>query len=221
MTPRYKPAAIKPPRTPQPPIELFRLDQHLEDELELHDVRIVGASFQEQLAAHVTFERCQVSTSAFTGTRLRTPRIVEVGWEDCDFASAQWEQASIRRVEFIRCRFTGFTLPDAYLSEVRIVNCAAKLAHFRFAQFKNVVFEECDLEEADFQGADLSGVQFIGCNLSRAQLSHTKLKGTDFRSSNIEGIGVGAESLQEAIVDRVQAAFLAHLLGLDIRDIDE
>ncbi len=142
----------------------------------------------------------------------------DVRFEDCDFASATWERPTLHRTEFVRCRFTGFAAPDALFEDVRFRHCSAKLAHFRFSRFKHTRFEDCDFEEADFQGADLTGVRFVRCNLSRAQFSHTKLKGADLRTSQLEGLRVGPDELPGAIVDHFQAAYLASLLGLDIRD---
>ncbi len=96
-----------------------------------------------------------------------------------------------------------------------------QLARFRFASFKSVIFDGCNLQDANFQGADLSGVRFRNCDLSRAELSQAKLTGTDFRTSVIEGMRVGPTEVVGAIVDPFQAAYMASLLGLVIKNEDE
>jgi hypothetical protein len=56
--------------------------------------------------------------------------------------------------------------------------------------------------------------------LSRAELSQTTLRGTDFRTSVIEGMRVGPAEVVGAVVDHFQAAYMASLLGLIIKDED-
>jgi len=84
-----------------------------------------------------------------------------------------------------------------------------------------VRFEKCNLANADFQGSNLAGVRFANCDLSNAEMSHTTLVGADFRGSKIDGLKVGARELPGAIVDHFQAAYLASLLGIVIKDEHE
>jgi uncharacterized protein YjbI with pentapeptide repeats len=62
---------------------------------------------------------------------------------------------------------------------------------------------------------------FHKCDLSHAQLSGATLKGADFRSSIIEEIKVGVQELPGAIVDYMQAAYIAGLLGVVIKEENE
>ena len=83
-------------------------------------------------------------------TRLFAPVCVDTRFE-VRLASAEWQQATLRRIEVNRCRLTGFSAPESHLQSVRFDHCSGKLAHFRFTAFKHVLFVDCDLEEADFR----------------------------------------------------------------------
>ena len=52
-------------------------------------------------------------------------------------------------------------------------------------------------------------------------MSQAKLNGADLRTSVIEGMRVGPVEVVGAIVDHFQAAYMASLLGLVIKNEDE
>ena len=70
-------------------------------------------------------------------------------------------------------------------------------------------------------GADLSGVLFSRCNLTRCDMTGARLSGADFRGSSIEGLKVGLDELQGAIVDPSQALSFASLLGLVVKSEED
>ena len=80
------------------------------------------------------------------------------------------------------------------------------------------------MEATSLAGANLSGLRWNALVLDDADLSGAcvtgaSLRGLDLRRCRISGLTAG-DSLQElrgAIVDPIQAAELARLLGLDIR----
>jgi uncharacterized protein YjbI with pentapeptide repeats len=141
---------------------------------------------------------------------------VDLRFTQCDLANADWHGAKLRRVELIECRMIGFTVTEGKLQDCVFTNCNASYMRSRFAALRAVHFGDCNLRDADFQGADLSGVDFTRCDLRNAQMSGAKLKGTSLRGSNIDGLIVNGQDLEGVIVDPMQAAYLAPLLGLKV-----
>lgn len=190
----------------------------LQDFADFATVLLERTDFTAQRAAHLTFTDVQCKQVRWGDSRLHGVRCTDVRFAGCDLANATWEQFVAHRVEFLDCQLLGWNALEAHLQNVRFQGCNGQFAGFRFATCKLVRFEQCDLRQADFQRADLSGVVFHKCDLRGAQLSGTTLKGTDFRGSQIDDMRVGIQELPGAIVDPFQAAYIAGLLGVVIKN---
>jgi uncharacterized protein YjbI with pentapeptide repeats len=174
----------------------------------------------EQSAARVTFDECRFERTKFCGAQLPGLTVSDVVFEECDVANAVWTGVTLTRVEMSGCRLLGLRANEADIQHLVVRRGTASLAQFRFAIFQAVRFEECNLRGVDFQGADLRGVIFQGCDLREAQMSGAKLLNTDFRSSEIDGMQIGPAdlgNLKGAIVEPVQAAYIAGQLGLHVK----
>ena len=64
-------------------------------------------------------------------------------------------------------------------------------------------------------------MRFRKCNLDGVQFSGARLNGTDLRGCSMLDIKIGMDELVGAIVDHFQAAYLASLMGVIIKDEDE
>ncbi|MEG0379731.1 MAG: pentapeptide repeat-containing protein, partial [Eubacterium sp.] len=65
----------------------------------------------------------------------------------------------------------------------------------------------------------LKNTCFEACNLSQVDFLHTSLKGIDLTSNTLHGLSLtGALELRGAVVNLFQAAELAKLLGVIIKD---
>jgi len=193
----------------------------LQDFDEFSTALLDRVDFTGQAAAHITFTGVHCKQGRWGGSRLHGVRCTDTRFEGCDLANATWERLVAHRVEFVACQLVGWNALEAHLQNVRFQGCNGQFAGFRFATCKAVRFEQCDLRHTDFQRADLSGVVFHKCNLSDAQLSGATLKGTDFRGSTIDDLRVGLQELPGAIVDHFQAAYIAGLLGVVIKEEGE
>ncbi len=190
----------------------------LEDFAEFTELLLEKPDFAEQQALQLTLTGVHCKEGRWANSRVHGIRCQDTRFASCDLANAIWDQLIAQRVEWVACQLLGWNAVEAHLQNARFQDCNAQLAGFRFTTFKQVRFEQCDLRHADFQRADLSGVVFHKCDLSHAQLSGAILKGTDFRSSIIDEMKVGIQELPGAIVDHLQAAYIAGLLGLVIKD---
>jgi uncharacterized protein YjbI with pentapeptide repeats len=180
--------------------------------------RLVDCSLADYVRRDLSLEQSICEKVSFTASRLPLMTTRDVRFLRCDMANARWIRSFWDRVEIVGCRLTGFDVTQAIMKDIIIRDCQADFACFRFATFKKTVcFEGCSLKEANFQGADLRGVSFRNCDLREAEMSQAKLLGADIRDSKIEGIKVAPEALRGVVVDVMQAAYLAGLLGLIVR----
>jgi uncharacterized protein YjbI with pentapeptide repeats len=131
---------------------------------------------------------------------------------DAVFDTVEFDHANLRETELL-----GLKAIESKVRDVVFTACNGNLMQLRFASFGSVRFEDCNLKEADFQSADLSTVVFTRCDLRGSQMSGAKLAGTSFCGSNIDGLTVNQKDIAGAIVDPMQAAYLAQLLGVKVK----
>ncbi len=214
MTSTKSPKAPRLPKQRDPwPIQSVALQSFEEYEA----LTLDGVDLSTQQAAHLTWRGVQCKTVRLDETQFDGLRLIDVHFAGCNLANAQWSALTAERILFNECQLIGFDAPDARLHDIIFSGCQAQFAKLRFSKFKGARFERCDLRNADFQGSDLSGVVFYKCDLTDAQLSGTTLKGTDFRGSTIERMRVGIAELPGAIVEPIQAAYIAGVLGIVVK----
>ncbi len=180
--------------------------------------RIEGCALAEAKA-----ERARFDTVRLVGGTLGASKLTQLTWIDVlcergDLSMVAWQGAKLTRVEVRGSRMTGAKLVEGELDSVRFIDCHLDYATFTSTRFRQVSFESCRLEEADFRGADLTGTSFVDCELRGADLGRAKLQGADVSSSRIGDIHVGPGDVRGLVVNREQAAALAKLFGLVVRD---
>ena len=210
----------QPPLLPKAPTSAPLTEESFRSDDEIWGKRFEGGHAIGIEAEHLMLEQVQLHGCVLDSSILYGSRLTDARLDECSLANLVCERLIVRRAEFVDCRLVGLNITDGHLENVLFRECDAQLARFRFSSFKSVLFDGCNLQDANFQGADLSGVRFRKCDLSRAELSQAKLTGTDFRSSVIEGMRVGPAEVVGAVVDHFQAAYMASLLGLVIKDED-
>jgi uncharacterized protein YjbI with pentapeptide repeats len=188
---------------------------------EPHDISIVerfveGIHAEGRAAGNLhieasVLEKVSLANSSFASIACKDARLV-----GCDLANLETRVLSLRRVEFINCRMTGFHAGKADCQDILISEGDQRYSLFRFSRFQSTEFDSCNFGEADFQGTDLSGARFRKCNLQNAEMSKVKLVNTDLRGSRVEGLRLNAEDIRGAVVDLPQAMIFASLLGIRI-----
>jgi uncharacterized protein YjbI with pentapeptide repeats len=123
--------------------------------------------------------------------------LVDVVASDRDWANQRSVRFSARRVEFVRCRFTGAELAEASISDARFDDCRLDLAGLRHAKLERVAFRDCRMSECDLHGAVLKDVVFERCELQAAVFAAVSLDRVELRGCNLTAL-VGAEALRGA-----------------------
>lgn len=147
--------------------------------------------------------------------------LVDVVVADRDWATERAVRFEARRVELVRCRFTGAELAEASLSDVSFADCRLDLAGFRHGRLERVVFRDCRMAECDFYGATLKDVLFERCELREATFSEVSLDRVELRGCELAGLR-GAEALRGARMPwndvLANAALFAAVAGIEIVD---
>jgi uncharacterized protein YjbI with pentapeptide repeats len=214
--------ALEPPRLSDGTQFVPLSEQALSAESRYSSLLLAGLDLADGNAPHLIVT--QAILDAVSGVRADWEKIQldDARASDCDFSAANWSGAALRRVEIGDCRMVGLNLCESVLEDVLFRDCSLRLAQLYHATLRGVRFERCDLREAYLGEADLRGVVFRDCNLSKADLTDARLREADLRGSIIDGARfAGAENVRGAVVDLVQAAYLASLdslLGVVVRD---
>ena len=108
---------------------------------------------------------------------------------------------------------THALLRDAVLSE-----CRMDYLNLARAKAERVSFEGGSLREAALEECTLKHAEFSDCDMTRVTIHLTPMKGVDLRTCRLDGITSDLSSLRGMTVNPLQAAALARLLGLDVKD---
>lgn len=127
-----------------------------------------------------------------TGRRFERVRLVDVLVEDSELSGATMTEAHFTRVEFRRCRLSGFVASAMKARHVRFVDCKADGATFRRTVWDYAELSSVDLRDADFHGARVAGARFLDCDLTGADFSKASMAGTALHGSVLEGLKGGA-----------------------------
>ena len=112
-------------------------------------------------ADSVELEQCRFRNADLSGTSLAGATVRDCLVEHSNLANLRAGKSTMLRVGLSVSRLTGLHWIDGSLRDVKVSQCRADLASFRFSDFHNVVFEGCNLTRSDFQDADVGGVQSV------------------------------------------------------------
>jgi uncharacterized protein YjbI with pentapeptide repeats len=208
-------------RNVKPPVlakELAQAKLETLEDAEVEAARVEKCELGKRRAARARFEGVHISGGTLSETRIDAITWMDVVCERCDLSLAEWPGAKLARVELRDCRATGLRLVDAEIEDARFVGCQLDYAVFSGARLRRVAFEKCRFVDADFGGADLMGTIFDDCELASVELGGAKLGGVDVRTSRVRDVRVTTRDVRGLVVTRDQAATLAKLFGLDVRD---
>ena len=178
-----------------------------------------GADLTGEDLDGLTLRCCILENCRLTGAGLRRAAFTDCLFRQCDLSGAQWYDGSL-----LRCRWEGVKALGCNLSGARIRDFDCAGCRLDGLRLDGAGLEYVRVSASSLAGANLSGLRWRSLSLEDADLSGAcvtgaSLRGLDLRRCRISGLTAG-DSLRElrgAIVDPIQAAELARLLGLDIR----
>lgn len=187
------------------------------NETTLEDIRLVSVSRTGLTADLLAFRQAILQDCVFAGCEFPKLRLFDVSMKNTDLANMNCEQSGGSRVVLEECRLMGINLSGSDWDDLSISHCHAPYARFPVSRFRRTVFDACNLENADFFGSDLTKVLFRDCNLKGCRFLECQCRETDFRGSELEGVLIGTQELQGAIVEPMQAPILIARFGVTVK----
>lgn len=201
------------------PGELRPLSGGLESGAQIENANIESLGLADTHLPDLVIDRSILRQVDLSRCQWRGLRMAEVLLERGTLTGGDLRGCRLDTVKVRSSRLTGCNFAEAKLQNVVLEGCKLDLALFHDAQLRDCCFEKCQLTEADFQGAALQRVVLRNCDLRQARFPAAKLSELDLRGSQLAGMFVEPTQLRGTIVDAVQVADFAELLGLKIEPL--
>ncbi len=210
------------PNLPKQLVEDVCLEEVLSDALE-NDETLTGLHLQGERWVAEPMKKVCFSKAVLTGCRflechMERAEFVDVRFDRCDFSSSFLQGSYFSRCHFVGCKGIGTQMQDAVFRNVRMEDCNFELAAFDDALFYQSQFSNSRFAQAWFLQCSIKGLLLEKCDFTKASFFHTALKGVDFTQCELQGISVAIEDLKGIIVNQYQAAQLAKLLDVCIKE---
>ena len=168
-------------------------------------------------ASRLTFRGVRLERCRFSEADAERAAFLDTEFVGCDLSGANFDAAFFQRCRFIDCKGVGTLLPGSRLTHVSWEGGDWRYAVLDTSRGKGVRLRRCD-----FSGSSLSGLRVTGWELEETELigvnfCHTLLKDVDLTRCRLEGIRIAGDELKGAVVTPYQAAELARMLGVVIR----
>lgn len=181
---------------------------HFKD-LELQAEDLTGLTFSGVILENCRLLGCQLDKSSF----------IDAVFRRCDLSNSTFGDSYFKRCQWQDCKGLGAGFINAHLEHLQIQGSNLQYANFDETYFLEAAFTASDLSQANFSKCRFKNVDFAQCRIYGTSFFGTALRGLDFCGSDLEGLIVSddAHELQGLIVDPLQAAELAKLLGIVIK----
>lgn len=193
------------------------------------------AAYQDGLISHYHFQNIDIAGYDFTGMRFDTvilencrllgamldkTSFTDVVFDRCDVSNSSLNESYFNRSLWQSCKYLGANFWQSHLSQITITDCNLQYANFDETIWQDAALAGSDCSQAVFSMCRFKGLTFRDCRFIGTNFFQTALRGIDFEPNILEGIIVSddAHELQGAIVSALQAAELAKLLGLVVKD---
>lgn len=177
-----------------------------------------GSIFAEEEMVRIDFRECIFENCRFSGTLFQRVNFVDVLFRGCDLSNVNWQICAALRCSLENCKGVGGDFSGGKLQYFEVKDSNLSYSNFSSAGGKWIKFENCLMDNSVFLESRLEKLAFENCSLVGANFTNTPLKGVDFSSDQIEGLLLSGSELAGAQVNMYQAAQLAKLLGLTIKE---
>lgn len=168
----------------------------------------------------LSFSRCILEGCRFQNADLTKASFTDCLLKSCDFSGAKLWESYFSRCRLQSCKALGANFAEGRLFNVVFIGCQLRYACFDQTRWDRVQAEETCLAECMVTNAALKQLSFAQTDLSGACFTGTPLKGVDLRGCVLANFSCSEDNreLRGAVVDLMQAAELARLLGVIIRE---
>lgn len=174
------------------------------------DREIDRISFEKILFDHCSFENVDFDGCSFDN----------VIFKNCSFVKCSFSGGIFLRCEFSGSKCIGGNFTSASFIDLTIKNSSFRYANFTSSRLDRVCIKSCDMRGAFLARCSLKNTLFSETDFTEGEFFQTSLSGMDLTSCKIFGVRFsdGAPEIKDATVDMYQAADLARLLGVKIKE---
>ncbi len=181
----------------------------------IENIRLAETVLEDSLETSLL--ECELDHVSFSG-KGKNLQFTDIRFENCDLSNAVLDESAFRRCLFRRCRMLGTTFIRSRFEDVTMEECVLDYANFSGSSWQNASMKRCRFNEAAFTMCTLKNWLPENCSFCRAELMDTNLEGIDLSACDISGIMLKASDLKGVLVNRDQAAVLAGLLGIIVKE---
>lgn len=182
----------------------------------LLEERIFPLYAPEELSFYnVIFANCR-----WSGCRLDGCSFIDAFFQSGDFSNSSFSGSYWKNCRWQSGKWMGVNLSESSVQQGSMENVNLQYGNFSASSLKNLKLTCCDLSQGDLSQCTLKELNLTGCRLSGCNFFKTPLRGVDFSENLLEGpiLSDRYQELRGAVVNADQAAELARLLGVVIRD---
>lgn len=174
------------------------------------DMEIERISFDK-----IIFDHCSFENVSFEGCSFGN-----VIFKNCSFVKCSFSGGIFSRCEFYASRSIGGDFTSASFIDLTFQNSSFRYANFTTSRFERACIKDCDMRGAFLARCSLENTVFSDTDFTEGEFYYTSLSGMDLTSCKIFGVRFsdGASELKGVTVDIYQAAELARLLGVKIKE---
>ncbi len=211
---------VLPPDLPESLESGVDLMDKLSREDKIEECIFTGESYAGENLKSLDVLRCRFVKCDFSQCSLEQAGFRDVVFEACDFSNCDFTKAAFQRTAFQGCKLMGADFIEASLRHVRLNDVSGGYVNFADSKVQDTAFEKSRVQSGAFSRCRLAA-SFDTCDLQQTLFQQTPLKDIDLRTCKLQGLQITLSDLKGAIVTASQAADLAALLGLIIREQDE
>jgi len=198
----------------------LRIYQAAAREEPLEGLLLKNADLSGEELEHLSIRGCVLEHCRFTGADLSKAAFTDCTLKNCDFSGAKLSESYFGRCVLSGCKAVGANFAESRLFDTLLQNGQLRYACFDQTKWDRAALRHTCLAEAMLNHAKLLHWTVQDCDLSGCGFAGTPLNGTDLRGCRLDGAFFGEDhrALRGAVVDWAQAAELARLLGVVIKD---
>ncbi len=195
-------------------IEDFKNQGEKIEEKYITALKTENVNFSTVEGTNVIFENCVFNKVVFQKTYFKN-----CFFKNCDFSNCDFSNSTFSNCKFQNVKGVGTNFSDSAFKDVKINECLLRYAVFTYSLFNICNIEQSDMSEAFLDDCKVKKFTLNHVNLVRANFYKTVLKGIDLRTCQIDGLILSSEAkeIHGAVVDMLQAAELAKMLGVIIK----
>ena len=177
------------------------------------EANLKGAVF----GAESHFEDCEFASINFQDIVLKSSNFTNCVFKSCNLANQDLTNASFREVHFESCNLIGINWCTLRRLDVPVF-LASKMnfSAFQGLKLKRVVIKDCSVIDVDFSGCDLTDSQFAGTELSGSNFNRAILLNSDFRGAKNYLFDLRTTGVKGVKLSVAEAINLIKVLGAEV-----